>query len=145
MIFEYKNAKTNRTMAYNFFINKNSTLPSLRMEAINDGRHDFSKLSIALQSADVYFTMTNIDNGIKKVSNAKADVVLMENSICEEKYIIEYKWKERDTKTPGVYKGEFKIVFDGNLKADNICLPKGELIVPISQELMIHVMNGSVK
>jgi hypothetical protein len=132
-------------MAYNFFINKNSTLPALRMEAINDGRHDFSKLNLALQSADVYFTMTDINNGIKKISNAKADVVFMESSNCEEKYVIEYKWKERDTKTPGIYKGEFKIVFDGNLVVDDFRFPKGELIVPISQELMIHIADGSIK
>lgn len=53
-------------MAYNFFINKGATLPTLRMEAINDGRHNFSKLNIALQAADVYFNMTNIEMVLEK-------------------------------------------------------------------------------
>ena len=122
-------------MAYNFFINKGATLPTLRMEAINDGRHDFSKLNIALQAADVYFNMTNIENGIRKIANQKA----------EDKYIIEYQWKERDTKTPGLYKGEFRIVFNDTVEVDGKTLPIGELIVPISQELHIHIIEGNIK
>ena len=68
-------------MAYNFFINKGATLPTLRMEAINDGRHDFSKLNIALQAADVYFNMTNIENGIRKIANQKANVIMKEDDV----------------------------------------------------------------
>ena len=115
------------------------------MEVINDGRHDMSKLNLALQAADVYFNMTNIDNGIRKIANAKADVVLKEDTSCEEKYIIEYKWKERDTNTPGIYKGEFKIIFDGTIQNGDGNYPSGTLTVPISQELFIHINNGSVK
>ena len=133
------------SMAYNFFINKGATLPTLRMEAINDGRHDFSKLNIALQAADVYFNMTNIENGIRKIANQKANVIMKEDDGCEDKYIIEYQWKERDTKTPGLYKGEFRIVFDDTVEVDGKTLPIGELIVPISQELHIHIIEGSIK
>ena len=132
-------------MAYNFFINKGATLPTLRMEAINDGRHDFSKLNIALQAADVYFNMTNIENGIRKIANQKANVIMKEDNGCEDKYIIEYQWKERDTKTPGLYKGEFRIVFNDTVEIDGKTLPIGELIVPISQELHIHIIEGSIK
>lgn len=132
-------------MAYNFFINKGATLPTLRMEAINDGRHDFSKLNLALQAADVYFTMTNIETGVKKIANAKADILLKEDTECEEKYIIEYKWKTRDTNTEGIYKGEFKIVFNTEIETDGISFPYGELIVPISQELIININNNLIK
>lgn len=132
-------------MAYNFFINKGATLPTLRMEAINDGRHDFSKLNIALQAADVYFNMTNIENGIRKIANQKANVIMKEDDGCEDKYIIEYQWKERDTKTPGLYKGEFRIIFDDTVEVDGKTLPIGELIVPISQELHIHIIEGNIK
>lgn len=132
-------------MAYNFFINKGATLPTLRMEAINDGRHDFSKLNIALQAADVYFNMTNIENGIRKIANQKANVIMKEDDGCEDKYIIEYQWKERDTKTPGLYKGEFRIVFNDTVEVDGKTLPIGELIVPISQELYIHIIEGNIK
>jgi hypothetical protein len=132
-------------MAYNFFINKGATLPTLRMEAINDGRHDFSKLNIALQAADVYFNMTNIENGIRKIANQKANVIMKEDDGCEDKYIIEYQWKERDTKTPGLYKGEFRIVFNDTVEVGGKTLPIGELIVPISQELHIHIIEGNIK
>ena len=132
-------------MAYNFFINKGATLPTLRMEAINDGRHNFSKLNIALQAADVYFNMTNIENGIRKIANQKANVIMKEDDGCEDKYIIEYQWKERDTKTPGLYKGEFRIVFNDTVEIDGKTLPIGELIVPISQELHIHIIEGNIK
>lgn len=132
-------------MAYNFFINKGATLPTLRMEAINEGRHDFSKLNIALQAADVYFNMTNIENGIRKIANQKANVIMKEDDGCEDKYIIEYQWKERDTKTPGLYKGEFRIVFNDTVEVDGKTLPIGELIVPISQELHIHIIEGTIK
>lgn len=132
-------------MAYNFFINKGATLPTLRMEAINDGRHDISKLNLALQSAEVYFNMTNIDNGVRKIANAKADVVLKEDTSCEEKYIIEYKWKERDTNTPGIYKGEFKIVLNGAIQSQDNSFSSGILVVPISQELFIHIIEGGIK
>lgn len=132
-------------MAYNFFINKGATLPTLRMEAINDGRHDFSKLNIALQAADVYFNMTNIENGIRKIANQKANVIMKEDDGCEDKYIIEYQWKERDTKTPGLYKGEFRIIFNDTVEVDGKTLPVGELIVPISQELHIHIIEGNIK
>ena len=132
-------------MAYNFFINKGATLPTLRMEAINDGRHDFSKLNIALQAADVYFNMTNIENGIRKIANQKANVIMKEDNGCEDKYIIEYQWKERDTKTPGLYKGEFRIIFNDTVEVDGKTLPIGELIVPISQELHIHIIEGNIK
>lgn len=132
-------------MAYNFFINKGATLPTLRMEAINDGRHDFSKLNIALQAADVYFNMTNIENGIRKIANQKANVIMKEDDGCEDKYIIEYQWKERDTKTPGLYKGEFRIVFNDTVEVDGKTLPIGELVVPISQELHIHIIEGNLK
>ena len=132
-------------MAYNFFINKGATLPTLRMEAINDGRHDFSKLNIALQAADVYFNMTNIEHGIRKIANQKANVIMKEDDGCDDKYIIEYLWKERDTKTPGLYKGEFRIVFNDTVEIDGKTLPIGELIVPISQELHIHIIEGNIK
>lgn len=132
-------------MAYNFFINKGATLPTLRMEVINDGRHNFSKLNTALEAADVYFNMTDINNGVRKIANAQANVVLKEDTSCEDKYIIEYKWKERDTNTPGIYKGEFKIVFNGTIQNGDNNFPSGTLTVPISQELFIHINEGSVK
>ena len=122
-----------------FNINKNSTLPYLEIEPVNDGRNDFKKLYIAIQSADVFVTMTNMDNGIKKIANAKAYVVSYNDGGCEEKFKIQYRWKERDTKDSGRYLGQFKIRFNDNIKMENIIFPKGDLIVPIAEELVINI------
>lgn len=133
-------------MAYNFYINKNSTLPSLRIEVVNNGRDNFHKLYTALQSATVYFSMSDLNSGIKRIINAEANVIERENDTCDEEYLIEYQWKERDTKIPGDYKGWFKIVFDGNItSSDGVTYPSGNLIVPISDELIIHINEGGVK
>jgi hypothetical protein len=40
-----------------FFINKNSTLPKLKMELINDGRNDFRNFYEKIQNATITFTM----------------------------------------------------------------------------------------
>ena len=97
------------------------------------------QFNIAIQSADVFFTMTNMDNGIKKIANAKAHVVSYNDGGCEEKFKIQYRWKERDTKDSGRYLGQFKIRFNDNIKMENIIFPKGDLIVPIAEELVINI------
>ena len=40
-----------------FFINKNSTLPYLKMELVNDGRNDFRKFYEKIQNATIKFNM----------------------------------------------------------------------------------------
>lgn len=122
-----------------FNINKGATLPYLEMEPINDGRNDFHKLYIAIQTADVTFSMTNVDSGIKKIANEKCYVVSTEDDGCEDRFKIQYRWRMRDTKETGLYKGEFKIKFDESVEMDGVTFPKGELIVPIAEELIINI------
>lgn len=123
-----------------FNITQFSTLPFLEMEVINDGRNDFNKIYLALQAADVTFSMINNENGIKKIANAKSYVVPVEDNGCVEKVKIQYRWNERDTKEKGQYKGSFKIKFSDNIVMDGITFPKGDLIVPIADELIINVL-----
>lgn len=132
-------------MAMTFFLTKNSTLPNLRMEVINDGRNDFRKAYLALQAATVTFTMTNMETGVKKIANAKAYVVEKEDTGCEEAYVIEYRWNKRDTDTPGNYIGQFKIKFDDNISIDGMTFPKGELIAPIAEDLIITISDSGIK
>lgn len=132
-------------MAQTFVITKNSTLPNLRMDVINDGRYDFHKVYYALQSADVTFTMTDIDTGVKKIANAKAYVVEKEGLSCEEAFVIEYRWNKRDTNTAGTYIGQFKLNFNGNIRADGLSFPTGELIAPIAEDLVIIVNDNMIK
>ena len=129
-------------MNQEFFIIKNATLPYLRMELINDGRSDFLKTDIinkSLQDATITFSMKNADTDVLKISNAPCNVVLAKSDGCEEKYVIEYRWKTRDTKESGVYQGWFTIDFHGNLTEEGVDFPEGKLIVPIAENLMIYV------
>lgn len=125
-----------------FYIINGATVPYLRMELINDGRTDYIKTDVinkSLQDAVVKFSMKNTETGVLKISNAPCNVVLAKTEGCEEKYVIEYQWKERDTKEKGIYQGWFTINFNGNLTEENVDFPQGKLIVPISEDLMIII------
>lgn len=125
-----------------FFINKGSLNPVLRMELICDGRYDYKKSLIynnAIQNADVTFSMKNTSNDVLKVSKAKAEIVTATDTGCEEKNILQYTWKKRDINETGVFKGWFEIVFHGDIYEEGVQYPSGNLIVPIEDELIIYV------
>lgn len=128
-------------MAQEFYIKAKSINPVLRMELIKDGRYDFKKSMIdnAIQDSIVKFYMKDVETGILKVANADADIVVAEDGGCDEKYILQYKWKERDTKKEGIYEGWFEVKFNGNLTEDGIEYPTGNLILPIQEKLIIYV------
>ena len=120
-----------------FFINKNSTLPVLKLELIQDGRNDFKNFFDLIQNADIYFTMTDVTTGVKRIGKKLAGTQLVEpvNCVGEEYYIV-YQFTERETEKSGRYVGQFTIEFaDGT----------GTLIVPIREELFINVLEGSIK
>ena len=121
------------------YITQNSTLPTLVMELIEDGRHNFNKFHEAIQGATITFTMVNVDTNVTKVAKGKAYIKLREGDDCTENYVICYDWKERDTKEAGTYKGVFEIVFDSSLKNDEYTYPSGILNMPIREELMIVI------
>ena len=128
-----------------FVINKNSTLPYLEIEAVQDGRHTYKKLYLALQSATVTFSMTNVENGVKKIANAPCYVVPFDTDCCEDKFKIQYRWSKRDTSESGIYIGQFKIKFEDDITIEDITFPKGELIVPIAEEIQIVINDSSIK
>ena len=124
-----------------FNIVQNATLPYLEMEVINDGRHNFDKIYVALQAADVTFNMIDNNNGIKKIVNKKCNIVPIENNGCVEKVKVQYQWNKNDTKEKGQFKGYFKVTFKDTIVMENITFPKGDLIVPIAEELIINVIQ----
>ena len=128
-----------------FVINKNATLPYLEIEPIHDGRHTYKKLYLAMQAATVTFTMTNMETGVKKIANAPCHIVPINDEVCEERYKIQYKWNKRDTSEAGIFIGQFKINFTNEITAEDMIFPKGELIIPIAEELQIVVNDGSIK
>ena len=150
MIFPYRKQKTKlytnlfikkQNIMQEFFIMKGSVNPVLEMELINDGRYDFQKslLNDALQDSVVTFNMKSEETGILKISQANANIVLANEDSCQERYILQYKWKERDVKQEGIFYGWFEIKFNGNLTSDGVDYPKGNLIVPIEEDLRIII------
>lgn len=124
-----------------FYINQNATLPTIRVELVNDGRFDFlkaGKFYNAIQNADITFSMED-ETGVLKVADAPCNLVLVQEDSCEDRYIIEYKWKERDTKKKGKFKGQFKIAFNNDIYEEGVTYPEGTLIVPIYEDIYVFV------
>ena len=121
-----------------WYQNKNSLLPTLRIEVIEDGRHDYNKLHELLQSSNITFTMVNRETGVTKIAKAPAYIKAREDGGCVEQYVICYDWKKRDVNEEGSYIGKFDIEF-GEIKNDEYTYPKGNLIVPIREDLVITI------
>lgn len=128
-----------------FNINKDATLPYLEIEPIMNGRNTFRKLYEALQNADISFSMKNIDTGIWKIANAQANIVNSTEQGCEDRFKIQYRWKTRDTKEAGRYLAQFKIKFLNDIVSGDTIFPKGELIVPIYEDIIVNIMDNSIK
>lgn len=120
----------------NFEINKNSTLPILRLELIKDGRTEFRSFYDKIQNANIYFTMYNANTGIKKIANKKASIELITPVSCiGEEYYIVYQFTEKETSESGQFIGKFTIDFlDGT----------GTLIMPIRESLYINILNQNI-
>lgn len=134
-----------------FYIKEGSVNNPLRVELIDDGNYGYlrsANFNNAIQNASIYFSMYNED-GELKVSKSPCSLVLSDVSPCNERYIIEYQWKKRDTSKKGKYFGKFEIIFNetkdecGNvindLKEDGSEFPIGNLIMPIYEDLIIMV------
>lgn len=128
-----------------FNINKDATLPYLEIEPVMNGRNTFRKLYEAIQNADISFSMKNIDTGIWKIANAQANIVKSTEQGCEDRFKIQYRWKTRDTKEAGRYLAQFKIKFLNDIVSGDTIFPKGELIVPIYEDIIVNIMDNSIK
>ena len=128
-----------------FTINKEATLPYIELEPIVNGRYTFRKLYDAIQSASVTFSMKNIDTGIWKVANAKANIVPSNEKTCEDKFKLQYQWKKRDTNEAGRFLIQFKITFSDDIVSGDVSFPKGELIVPMSEDIIVNVKDSNIR
>lgn len=121
-----------------FHINKNATLPILKLELIRDGRNDYQKFHEKIQNANIYFTMTDVITGVKRIAKKLANIqlVLPQSDCVGEGFYITYQFSKKETSHVGRYVGQFEIEFlDGT----------GTLIAPIREELFINVLEGSIK
>lgn len=90
-----------------------------------------------IQNADIYFTMSDVVTGVKRIAKKSTGVQLvMPQSDCvgEEYYLI-YKFTEKETSVAGRYVAQFTIEFlDGT----------GTLIVPIRETLYVNVLDQGI-
>lgn len=120
-----------------FNINKNSTLPKLKLELIRDGRNDFNKFHEKVQNAIIYFSMTDAITGVKRIAKKVAGIELVEPTSCVgEEYYLVYQFTTRDTSVAGRYVAQFEIEFLDD---------SGTLIVPIREELFVNILDGTIK
>jgi hypothetical protein len=122
-----------------FIINQHSTLPLLKMELVQDGRHDFNKFYDVIQDCTITFTMVNKSNNMVKICNAPAYIQLKEHNCCNEEYLICYDWKERDVRDKGIFDAYFTLNFNGNITSETYVYPTGKLILPIEEKLEIVI------
>jgi hypothetical protein len=126
-----------------FYINKNSTLPILKLELINDGRNDFNRLQDKIQNANITFTMTDVITGVKRIAKKPTYPMQIEPENCiGPEFYLTYRFSEKDTGVAGRYIGKFEITFEYGFTNENEI---GLLIVPIKEELFINILDGSIK
>ena len=121
-----------------FHINKNSTLPVLKLELIKDGRNDFDKFYEKVENSTVTFTMIDVITGVIKIGKTPAtfEQVLPKSDCVGDEYYITYHFPAKHTAVAGRFLGRFEITFlDGS----------GNLIVPIREELYINILDGGIK
>ena len=119
-----------------FYINKNSTLPIMKLDVVQDGRYDVKKIYELIQNSNMYFSMSELDTGVKVIGKKPALCIAKPSDCGYDEYYIAYQFSERETKKSGTYVGQFTIEFlDGY----------GTLIMPIREELYIHILGGSIK
>jgi hypothetical protein len=121
-----------------FYINKNATLPILKLELIQDGINNYTYFFDLVQNANIYFNMTDVKTGVKHISRKLAGLSPKTEYVgCSvEEYFLAYHFTERDTAKPGTYLAQFTIEFlDGS----------GTLIVPIREELYVQILEGTIK
>jgi hypothetical protein len=127
-----------------FSIRQYSELPVLKMRLYHDGRNDYKHFDEMLENSVITFSMKDQVTGIYKIANKEARIVLKDpcdiNGGSDKEYYIVYDFTSEDTEKPGIYIGEFKIIF-----LNSQLQPNGSLIVPISEELYIHVLDSFVK
>jgi len=120
-----------------FNINKNATLPTLKLELINDGRNDFHKFHDKIQNANIYFTMTELTTGTKIIAKKVTyPIQKMPESCVGEEFFVGYQFTSKETSVAGTYIGIFEIEFLDN---------SGTLIVPIQEPLYINVLDQGIK
>lgn len=118
-----------------FFINKKSTLPLLKLQVVKDGRSDYNNFMKTIELSAIFFSMISTETGIPKISTKPAGFVekTFTDPNAETEYYIYYQFSSKDTDKPGRYEGQFLLRNDD-----------GNLILPIYDKLYINVLDSFI-
>jgi len=118
-----------------FFIKKNATLPILKLQVVKDGRSDYNSFMDMIEESAIFFSMTNVETGIPKISTNTAgfvEKVLLEPN-ADPEYYIYYQFKPQDTNKTARYEAQFLLRNS-----------QGVLILPIREQLFINVQESFI-
>lgn len=111
-----------------FYIKKNSTLPKLQVEVINESRNGFNQLDQNISTSTVTFSMYHVESDILKIANSPATINLSSDGGG---YILSYQFSKKNTNKTGRFKGIFTITND-----------RGVYEVPISETIYIQISDS---
>jgi len=114
-----------------WFIKKNATLPVIKVKLSQNGRSDYMKTMSSLGESDVYFSMTDTETGISKISSVQATVQTGLTEDGQLEYFTYYQFKKNQTKKVGRFSAEFMIK-----NTDGI------LHLPITDKIFINIIDS---
>jgi len=124
-----------------FFIKQNSTLPILRLSIKPKVIERFRITKEMFENVAITFSMYNYSSNVYLIANKPADIEINQDRLERggaDFFILIHKFTEKQTKTPGIYVGEFVIDFLG----EDGC---GKLKLPISENLNIFIQPSITK
>lgn len=118
-----------------FIIKKNSTLPLLKLQIVKDGRSDYNNFMKLIEVSSIFFSMTDIESGIPKISSRPAGFVekTFDEPNAEPEYYIYYQFTSKDTSKTGRFEGQFML-----RNSD------GVLITPTREKLYINIQDSFI-
>lgn len=118
-----------------FFIKKNATLPILKLQVVKDGRSDYNSFMDMIEESAIFFSMTNVETGIPKISTNPAGFVekVLLDPNADPEYYIYYQFKPQDTNKTARYEAQFLLRNS-----------QGVLILPIREQLFINVQESFI-
>jgi chlorite dismutase len=114
-----------------WFIKKNATLPVIKVKLSQNGRSDFMKTMSVLSESEVYFSMTDVETGIPKISSVQANVLTGLTEDGQLEYFTYYQFKKNQTKKVGRYSAEFLVTNS-----------HGNLYMPITDSVFINIIDS---
>jgi len=111
-----------------FFIRKNSTLPKLMVEFINESRVGYHQTAQDLSGATITFSMIDEDTGIIRYANLPATIELDSSTGG---YTLVYQFTRKTSSKTGRFYGEFSVTNS-----------RGVSILPVRDVLNINITES---